>query len=126
MQEISAPRVRPAIAAWCANKTPERVAGWIAAGGVFVAGAEGRVLGVGGIAGDEVTLNYVAPEARLAGVSTTMLARLEAALAAAGIAEPRLESTRTAHRFYLARGWEDAGPPVAWLGMSGQPMGKRL
>jgi GNAT superfamily N-acetyltransferase len=114
------------IAAWCANKTPENLARWIAGGGIFVAEEDGRLLAVGGVAGEEVTLNYVAPAARFRGVGSVMLARLEAELAAAGVGEGRLESTATAHRFYRRHGWADAGPPVAWLGMTGQPMRKRL
>ena len=105
---------------------PERVAAWIAEGHLFLAESDGRVLGVGAVADDEVTLNYVDPVARFRGVSTALLARLEAELVVTGVTEARLESTRTAHRFYRARGWEDVGAPVVWLGMTGQPMRKRL
>jgi hypothetical protein len=36
---------------------------------------------------------------------------MEAFLQRGGAAEAVLESTATAHRFYLSRGWIDAGPP---------------
>jgi GNAT superfamily N-acetyltransferase len=114
---------------WCANKTPESLGRWIADPDqrLFVAEGGGLVLGVAGLAtGGEVTLNYVAPGARLRGVSTALLARLERELAGLGHAEARLTSTRTAHRFYRARGWQDDGPPEDWLGLPGQPMRKRL
>jgi GNAT superfamily N-acetyltransferase len=118
-----------AVARWCANKTPAHLARWIEAPDqrLFVAERAGRVLGVASIATDgEVLLNYVAPDARFRGVSTALLARLERELAALGHVEARLESTRTAHRFYRARGWRDDGPPVDWLGLPGQPMVKRV
>jgi GNAT superfamily N-acetyltransferase len=69
------------LAAWLANKTPETLAAWIAHPGnaVLLAEDAGRVLGVGAItAAGEVTLNYVAPEARFQGVSRALLAALEA------------------------------------------------
>jgi GNAT superfamily N-acetyltransferase len=117
------------VAAWCANKTPERVIGWIAdpEGRLFVAELDGRLAGVGGLRTDgTVTLNYVAPAARFRGVSSLLLARIEAELAAMGLVEARLDSTRTALAFYLARGWRDAGPPGTWAGMPSFPMRKRL
>jgi hypothetical protein len=106
------------VAAWCANKAPERVASWIAdAGGrLFVAELDGRLAGVGGLRTDgTVPLNYVAPAARFRGASTALLARIEAELAGFGIQEARLDSTRTA-----------LAPPVAWRGMPSFPMRKRL
>jgi len=38
-----------------------------------------------------------------------------------------LHSTETAHRFYLANGYVDAGEPIRKFGMnSGYPMSKRI
>jgi GNAT superfamily N-acetyltransferase len=118
-----------AIAAWCANKTPATVARWIADPRlVFLVAEEDGLLAIAAAARPtaEVLLNYVAPAARFRGASTALLAALEAALAAEGHAEARLESTLTAHRFYRARGWTDAGPRTLEFGLPGQPMVKPL
>ena len=65
----------------------------------------------------EITLNYVAPssalsrrqfgDARGAGGEGARARRCAAA---------SLLSTETAHRFYLARGYRDEGPPVGKFG----------
>jgi GNAT superfamily N-acetyltransferase len=52
-----------------------------------------------------ILLNYVAPEARYAGVSTALLEAMEKASVQRGLAFSRLETTKTAERFYLARGY---------------------
>lgn len=116
------------VAAWCANKTPEAVAAWIADPGqhLLVAEADGGLIGVAAFRRDgRVTLNYVAPAARFRGVSTALLARIETDLAGLGLAEARLDSTRTALIFYRARGWRQTaaltGDPSR-----GIPMQKRL
>lgn len=117
------------IAAWTANKTAAQFRRWLASPTtcVFVAELDGRLAAVGAVStAGEVLLNYVVPRARFRGASSALLARLEAELAGRGHAEARLESTATAHRFYLARGWEEAGPPVRHRGLPGQPMRKRL
>jgi GNAT superfamily N-acetyltransferase len=117
------------IAAWCANKTAANVRRWLADPHtrLLVAALDGRLAAVGGVSTDgEVLLNYVAPSARLRGVSTALLARLEAELAALGHAEGRLDSTATAHLFYRARGWTDTGPSETWNGMPAWPMRKQL
>jgi GNAT superfamily N-acetyltransferase len=117
------------IAAWCANKTAAHFRRWLADPGthLFVADLDGRIAAVGGVStAGEVLLNYVAPRARFRGASSALLARLEAELAGLGHPEARLESTATAHRFYLRRGWQDAGAPVIHRGLPGQPMRKRL
>ena len=41
-------------------------------------------------------------------------------------AEARLTSTLTAHRFYLSRGWADAGDVERYAGMVAYPMRKTL
>jgi GNAT superfamily N-acetyltransferase len=114
--------------AWLANKTAENMRRWIAQSHVFVAVEEGRILGVGAImSSGEVTLNYVTPDARLRGVSKALLRRLEQQAVATGAATVTLHSTATAHRFYGAAGYRDAGPPRQGFGVtSGYPMAKRL
>jgi len=118
----------PTIAAWLANKTAENMRRWIARSHVFVAVEHERIVGVGAITpSGEVTLNYVAPDARLRGVSKALLRRLEQQAADTGAAAVTLQSTATAHRFYLAAGYRDTGPPPKGFGItSGYPMTKRL
>lgn len=115
-----------AIAAWLANKTPAAVAAMLAAPAArfFVAEVERSVAAVGCILGEhEVGLNYVDPAHRFRGVSRALLAAMEAAL---GPGEAHLDSTVTAHRFYLAAGWEDAGAPRRHFGMVSHPMRKLI
>ena len=118
-----------ALGQWLGNKTPDHVRSWIEApdGRIVVAEQGGVILGVGGASrGGVITLNYVAPEARFKGVSKAILASLEACLRDQGCAQSRLTSTRTAHAFYLASGYEDAGQPEFWGKLPGQPMKKSL
>jgi len=94
------------IASWLSNKTLENVRRWIAQSHFFVVEEDGAVVGVGAMTDDgKITLNYVAPAARLRGVSTALLQRLEETAGAMGLETCRLESTRTALRFYEARGY---------------------
>lgn len=114
---------------WLANKTPETVRGWIAARGhtVLLAERDGSVAGVGGVThAGEITLNYVAPGARFAGVSTAMLATLEKRLSRQGVRRSRLASTATAHVFYRNRGYVDVGLSVACGSMTEYRMTKQL
>jgi GNAT superfamily N-acetyltransferase len=118
-----------AIARWTANKTPEAVAAMLADEKLrfYVAEHDGTVAAVGCIIGrSEIGLNYVHPAHRFAGLSKTLLAAMEAAIRAAGADEARLVSTVTAHRFYLAAGWEDDGPSEQRFEVACQPMRKRL
>ena len=117
----------PAIlAAWLANKTPEIVAGWATQpdSSLLIAVDGDAVLAVGGVKDSgEITLNYVAPAARFRGVSSALLATLEARAAARGNSRCTLLSTETAHRFYLSRGYTDDGAPQEKFGTnSSYPM----
>lgn len=117
------------LAPWLANKTPEIVRTWIEAPDqtILVAEAERRLLGVGGVYhGGEVTLTYVAPEARFSGVSTAMLVRLEERLIQLGVAQIRLSSTKTVRRFYHGRGYRETGRSIAIAGMFDYHMIKQL
>lgn len=115
---------------WLANKTPENVAAWMrdADNSLLVAVETDTVLAVGSVrANAEITLNYVAPGARLRGVSTALLAALEAKAAGRGLDRVTLQSTETAHRLYLARGYRDTGPPQGKFGTTAAyPMEKML
>ena len=95
-----------------ANKTPKTLAAWIAnpANRVLVTEEDGAILAVGAVtAAGEITLNYVSPDARFRGVSSALLRRLERGARALGNTACSLTSSQTAHRFYLARGYVDAG-----------------
>jgi GNAT superfamily N-acetyltransferase len=117
------------IAGWTANKTPESVATWVESPNllVLVADLEGAIASVGCLnTPDEIGLNYVSPAFRSRGVSKAMLVALENAMREQGTSLGRLTSTQTAHGFYLAMGWEDAGPPETCHNVPGFPMRKRL
>lgn len=99
------------LAGWLANKRPEVFLGWLedAQNTVLVAEDEqGQLLGVASCSNpDRINLNYVSPDARFMGVSSAMIAALESALRRQGSEHVSLVSTRTAHAFYLARGYRD-------------------
>jgi GNAT superfamily N-acetyltransferase len=121
----------PAIlGAWLANKTPEIVAGWASQqGSSLLLATEGdAILAVGSVSdAGEIMLNYVAPEARFRGVSSALLAALEARAADRGSTRCTLVSTETAHRFYLARGYVDDGAPQRKFGTtSSYPMSREI
>ncbi|CCD89038.1 putative Acetyltransferase, GNAT family [Bradyrhizobium sp. ORS 285] len=115
---------------WLANKTPEIVAGWADGQGrsLLVAVEEETILAVGGLAHpNEITVNYVSPQARFRGLSSAMVAVLEQRAAGLGAREIELLSTETAHRFYLARGYVDVGTPAGKFGAAASyPMRKTL
>ena len=114
------------LAQWLANKTPDGVRQWFANPGnrLFVAERDGMLAATGAINDKrEIILNYVSPEYRFAGVGTALLAAMENAL---GPGAARLTSTATAHRFYLARGWTDAGELERYAGMVAYPMRKMI
>ena len=77
--------------------------------------------------GQQITLNYVSPDARFRGISRGMLGALEARAAERGNTRCRLTSTETARRFYLGNGYAEQGPPVLVFGTrSGYPMSRAL
>ncbi len=116
------------IASWLENKTPETLRSWIQSSEatIYVPEIGGEIVGVGGISGSEIALNYVSPSYRSLGVSSAMLEELERELRDRGIRSAELTSTATAHDFYRKAGWEDSGEPVESLGIPGFPMTKTL
>jgi hypothetical protein len=114
------------LAGWLANKTPEGVAMWFGnpESTLVVAEHWGEIAAVGGFnRAREITLNYVSPSHRFAGVSTALLEGLELGL---GAGEARLNSTETARRFYERRGWKVVGDTAKHRGIDGHPMRKVL
>jgi GNAT superfamily N-acetyltransferase len=116
------------LAAWLRNKTPDRVAVWIArADASFLVAVDGGAIAAVGAVADsgEILLNYVSPPARFRAASTAMLAALERRAVERGATRISLISTETARRFYRARGYAELGEPVRKYGMeSGYPMFK--
>ena len=118
---------RATLEQWLANKTADNVRAWIEAPEQILVVAErgGEIVGVGAATvRGEVLLNYVSPDARFEGVSTAMMQHLESYVASLGNKKSFLSSTQTAHRFYLAIGYENSGDPELWAGKSAQPMVK--
>jgi predicted GNAT family acetyltransferase len=118
---------------WLANKTPENVAAWISDPGnvVYVAVDGNAVAGVASMTkAGMITLNYVSPDARFKGVSKALLAALERKAVELGLTQCRLESTKTARRFYEAAGYREqdgvAGGCGAIAAGSCRPMVKAL
>ncbi len=118
-----------AIASWTANKTPDGVRRILEDPDVqlFVAEHDGVVAAVGCVqSGSEIGLNYVHPAHRFKGVSRALLAAMEQAMREAGLTEARLKATQTAHDFYRANGWQDAGEAYSGRWIEARPMRKRL
>jgi GNAT superfamily N-acetyltransferase len=99
---------------WLGNKTPEKFTEWAEAADDFccvAVGDDGAILGVAYLArSGEIRLNYVSPDARFRGISSTLIAAMEAEAMRWGLTRLTLKSTATAHRFYLERGYRDEGP----------------
>lgn len=114
---------------WLDNKTPEVFRSWIRSdNSLLVAVEDDGILAVGCVTrvGD-ITLNYVSPDARFRGVSAALLGALEARAIEQGNKRCRLNSTETARRFYLARGYSEDGSAAGKFGLSsGYPMSKHL
>ena len=104
---------------WLANKTPDQMRHWIEANpdGILVGIGGAGIGGVGIVMPDgKIALNYVAPWARFSGVSKGLMGALERCAAGWGLASCCLTSTITAHGFYRACGYQDAGEPVPSFG----------
>jgi GNAT superfamily N-acetyltransferase len=114
---------------WLSNKTPDIFKSWIRSGNVLLVVVEGAsIVAVGRVTdAGEITLNYVSPDARFRGVSTAMLDALERRARERGNRRCKLNSTETALRFYLARGYAQDGPGEGKFGTnSAYPMSKEL
>ena len=114
---------------WLENKTEDEVHSWLTRDELFIFvmdGDEGlraaRCHDTRGV----VLMNYIAPGQRLKGLSSLMLAHLEASMLENGLAEARLVSTATARQLYENRGWQAYGELMPCMGVAGQPMRKQL
>jgi muramoyltetrapeptide carboxypeptidase LdcA involved in peptidoglycan recycling len=89
---------------------------------------DNRILGFAQMNIDgRVALLYVAPEARFRGISRAMLKSLEERALQLGLRKLRLESTKTAARFYEAGGYRRTGDlEVGFAGLEAWPMEKML
>ena len=116
--------------AWLSNKKPEIVAGWARQPGnsLLLATVGDANLAVGSVTdAGEITLNYIAPEARFRGVSRAVLKALELRAIERGNTRCTLTSTETAHRFYQSAGYTDDGPPAGKSGTNASyPMSRNL
>lgn len=118
-----------AIAAWTANKTPDGVRRMLENPDVqmLVAEHDGALAAVGCVqGGNEIGLNYVHPLHRFRGISRALLAAMEQTMREAGVGEAWLKATQTAHEFYRANGWLDAGDLYTGRWIDAWPMMKRL
>jgi GNAT superfamily N-acetyltransferase len=117
------------LGAWLANKTVENVERWLAnpQNRNVIAEIDGLPAAAGCVRVDgHILLNYVVPAARFQGASDAMLAFMEALAREAGLTACTLESTATAHRFYLRRGYVDSGDAGKKFGIPNFPMRKML
>ena len=107
------------LAAWLDNKTPEVFAAWMrrADASYLVATEREAIAAVGAVTdGGEILLNYVSPDARFRGASTTLLALSKPAPPSAR-QRCTLISTETARGFYRARGYVETSAPVRKFGI---------
>jgi len=117
------------LGSWLANKTPENVAKWLSNpdNSLLVVTDDKALIAAGCITrAGEITLNYVAPEARFRGASKALVGALEDIARRAGNGRCTLQSTRTAHRFYGRLGYGDDTPAIGKHGLTTYPMSKRL
>lgn len=116
------------ISRWLANKTVVNMAAWIGGEGAIglVATRANAAVGCALAAGYVLALCYITPEAMHQGVGTALLKEAMSRASAQGVAELRLDSTRTALPFYLRHGFALTGPPLRWAGLEAQPMRRRL
>jgi GNAT superfamily N-acetyltransferase len=114
---------------WLSNKTPEVFRSWIKPdNALLVAVEDNNILAVGCVtSAGRITLNYVSPDSRFRGVSSALLTALECCAIEGGNELCTLDSTETARRFYLARGYSEDGRANSKFGTAGgYPMSKCL
>ena len=75
---------------------------------------------------DKLVLNYLVPEALHQGIGRAMLLAIEAEARSRGLSEIHLESTATAHDFYLGNGYRDTPKVGTSFGLASFEMVKVL
>ena len=117
------------IGTWLENKTEAHLQDWLARPEMVVFVMDtGRGLAAVGCHNKRgiVLMNYITPAYRFWGISSIMLAHLEDRMRDDGMPESRLVSTKTARGFYKRRGWQACGDITPCMGVTRQPMRKRL
>ena len=117
IKEICAPHYKndqEILAQWLGNKTPANVRQWVESGRsycVVAADRKGLVVGFACIAGSEIMLNYVLPEALHQGIGKRMLQALENHALDSGVEQIEVVSTIPAKAFYERNGYVSNGAP---------------
>jgi hypothetical protein len=114
---------------WLANKTVDNVERWLAnpQNRNVIGERDGEPVAAGCMTLEgHILINYVASSARFLGASDAVLTFMESLAREAGVTTCTLESTATARRFYLRRGYVDAGPADEEFGLPNFPMRKTL
>ncbi len=109
------------LAAWLLNKTAWQFEEWIRSDGHLALVAEGTdgVIGFGLLDRlGSISLLYVVPEARIQGVSRSLLMAMEDVARSLGHRTLALASIETARRFYLSAGYEPDGAATEGFGGS--------
>ncbi|TGD96421.1 GNAT family N-acetyltransferase [Methylobacterium nonmethylotrophicum] len=107
LHESNAADYSPEIIARVARSfTPERVAAQIATRQVFVAVEAGRIVGTASRDGAVVRAVFIAPDAQRRGIGRALMADIERAARAAGVAKLTLQSSLTAVHFYGRLGFQ--------------------
>lgn len=105
---------------WLGNKTPENVASWIASPSnhALVALQNGVLVGIALVTqAGKLSLCYLVPEARHAGIGKAMLQGVEAQARAWDISVLRLHSTASASDFFARNGYILAGKEKSCYGV---------
>lgn len=93
------------IAAWFEGRSPDMYLPWLRAGRIWLAEAEGRIVGFTGAVPGEVTLLFVSPELAGRGIGRLLL-EFALARAAEGFSGPlTIIATRNATSFYESYGF---------------------
>ena len=100
-------------AAWAARGTPERFAAMLddSRNTILAAWQGGRLCGLAGLTGFEVSLLYAAPDAP-SGTGAALLAAVEALARQRGLGGLELCASRNALSFYLRHGYAIVSPAV--------------
>lgn len=114
---------------WLGNKTSDNVASWIdsPSNHTLVALADGALVGVALLTqAGKLSLCYLLPEARHAGIGKALLQGMETQARAWDISVLRLHSTASARDFYARNGYIHAGKEKSCYGVECDFFWKKL